>query len=133
MRFNASGIKNAPISSALDAGEYVVNITKVDTTPSNGGTPAVNITGVVEDGPVQQSGSLPTGKNIFCSLYFSEKSQEISMSQLKKLWSCAALEIPDDEQLELADLIGRKVIFVTKIEEYEGEYRTRVKSFKAVK
>jgi hypothetical protein len=130
--FNASGIRNAPVNTPLDPGNYLVVIEKAENIRSRQkGTPAVHLEMSVEAGPEQINGAICAGKKVFWDIWIPESGNgnTAGLGKLKKLRMICGLD-PNEENVELEEFVGKMIQVKLKHEEYNGEKKHVVDSCK---
>lgn len=128
--FDPERVRNAPLSSVVDEGEYGVKIVKAGIGRSKQkGTPSLDIEASIEYGNPQIDGRNVEGKHLFYKIYFADGNRDISERAVKVLCQATGVEIGTDEEIVEA-LPGRECIFVVKHREYNGEKQEEVKAVK---
>ncbi len=129
--FSARGLSTAPVSTVLDEGIYEVTIASAESILSKQKqTPGIKMDLVVQDGPIQQSGSKSTGRHIFHTLYISETGdgREVGLQKLAKL--CRAADVEQNDDLDLNDFIGKTINVKLKQRMYNGEAQEEVTDYR---
>ena len=133
--FSAAGLSTAPVVNILDEGLYSVQIQKAESMLSKQkGTPGLHFELTVLEGPVQNStGASPIGRKVFHTLWISTDGpgRAIGLQKLAKL--CKVTQVPQDDELDLDQFIGKELIIRVKHRLYNGEPQEEVVDFKELR
>lgn len=129
--FSARGLSTAPVSNVLDEGLYEVRVAALDaTTSKQKQTPGLKMDLVVLAGPIQNSGASCVNRHVFHTLWLSTSGEgrDIGLQKLAKL--CKACEVPQTDELDLADFVGKVMNIKLKQRIYNGEPQEEVSDYK---
>lgn len=131
---HVEGLKDAPVNNLLDKGNYHVQIVSATEYASpKKGTPGIKFEFNVIMGPFQSNGTDPTGRKIFFDLYLPVDGPGRAFGLMRLAQLEKAVGIPQDDDLNLDDFVGKELIIkLGRRESEDGEEQEDVKGFKAI-